>query len=113
MAQKITLVDDLDGAPITDGDGGTLVYSVGGVTYSIDLGAENRAKFDAALAPFIAKSRRVSAGSPRPGRLRPHPVGGGTDVAKIREWARENGVAVSERGRVSGAVREAYEAAQR
>lgn len=34
------------------------------------------------------------------------------DVAAIRQWAKDNGYEVSERGRIAQAVREAYAAAQ-
>ena len=33
------------------------------------------------------------------------------DMSSVRAWARENGYQISDRGRVSGEVRAAYEAA--
>jgi hypothetical protein len=47
-------------------------------------------------------SRGVSGGR---GRL----ASGGPDAATLRAWAVENGYEVNSRGRVSAAIREAYE----
>lgn len=107
MAQKISLVDDIDGTPITAGNGGNIQFSVNGSTYSIDLSGENIARLNDALAPFVSNARKVTAAGTKARRVQgPR----NSDVAAIREWARENGVEVSERGRISASVREAYEA---
>ncbi len=109
MAQKITLIDDIDGTYIAEGEGGTFVYSVGGVTYAIDLTAEHTAQFESVLAPYIAKSRKVPTAASTGHR---RAKDSSSDVAAIRQWARENGVPVSERGRIAATVRAAYEAAK-
>lgn len=108
MAKKITLVDDIDGTPIVDGQGGTIAYAVGGVSYEIDLNTENQSALRAALAPYIEHSRKAVAttGARQSGRKAP-----GSDIPAIREWARKNGFEVSQRGRISSTVRAAYEAA--
>lgn len=109
MAQRILLVDDLDGSPIEDG-GGTVRFSVDGSSYEIDLSAENTAKLTDALAKYVDAGRRV----------RPGTSTGSASAAKksdpqrlkaIREWAGENGYEVSSRGRVPTDVVDAYDAA--
>ncbi|MFD8888866.1 histone-like nucleoid-structuring protein Lsr2 [Streptomyces erythrochromogenes] len=44
-------------------------------------------------------------------RVDPRKRDEGPSTAQIREWAKENGHKVNERGRISTEVREAYEAA--
>jgi len=78
------------------------------VSYEIDLGQPNHARLAEALAPFIAAGRRVNRGSRR---RRADPVGAPRiDRATVRTWAREAGLAVSERGRISGEATRQYEA---
>ncbi len=109
MAQKVIVetVDDLDGSVITDGSAGTVAFSFQGKSYEIDLSAENREKLAAALDPYISKARptgqrgRASAPQPR--------SSGGNRLQEIREWARSNGYTVSDRGRISKEIQEAYE----
>lgn len=108
MAQKLTLVDDLDGTIIGEGEGGTIVYSIGGDTYSIDLSSENTDKLFEVLAPFVEKSRKVA---PSAASARRQKKGTGVDTVAVRAWAREAGVPVSERGRIAASVIAAYEAA--
>jgi len=104
MAQKVqvVLIDDIDGGAAAE----TLSFTLDGVGYEIDLSAANAAALRSAVAPWISAGRRVS-GRRTPGRGR-----GASDAGKIREWARANGVEVSERGRVSASVREAYAASR-
>ncbi|MFZ7088492.1 histone-like nucleoid-structuring protein Lsr2 [Curtobacterium sp. RRHDQ10] len=115
MAQKVTvqLVDDLDDSPITPGSGRTVEFSFDGSSYEIDLSNDNADKFRDSLSDYIAAARKVGArrasgsGSARPAAKR----GNSEELAKIREWAQENGHQVSSRGRISTAVQEAYAAA--
>ena len=104
MAQKVqvVLVDDIDGGEAVE----TLSFSLDGVGYEIDLSAANAADLRDAVAPWISAGRRVS------GRRSASRGRGTSDAGKIREWARANGVEVSERGRVSASVREAYAASR-
>jgi hypothetical protein len=110
VAQKVIVetVDDLDGSVITDGSGGTVAFSFQGKSYEIDLSAETRDKLATALDPYISKARptgqrgRASAPQNRSG-------GGGNRLQEIREWARSNGYTVSDRGRISKEIQEAYE----
>jgi len=114
MAQKVTvqLVDDLDDSPITPGEGRTLEFSFDGSSYEIDLSDDNVDKFREAISDYIAAARKVSGR--RTGGAAPKAApkrGNSEELAKIREWAKENGYEVSTRGRISTQVQEAYAAA--
>lgn len=99
---KVTLIDDIDGSEATT----TIGFGLDGITYEIDLNDENAAKLREGLASWIEHGRRTGGRARRgAGAVR------SSETRRIREWARENGLEVSERGRVSAEVREAYAAA--
>lgn len=117
MAQKVQvlLVDDVDGGTADE----TVTFGLDGVTYEIDLTAENAAKLRDALAPWVGHGRRVG-GRSSSGRASSGRSSSGSsssrsaranEAQEIREWAKENGYQVSERGRISAEVRQAYDAA--
>jgi hypothetical protein len=109
MAQKvkIVLVDDIDG---NDADE-TVSFALDGKDYEIDLNSANAQKLRDALAPYIGHARRAAGGRSGGGRGRRSRSESGVPASEIREWARQNGWDVPERGRVSAEVREAYAAA--
>ena len=110
MAQKVQvlLVDDTDGATADE----TVTFSLDGVSYEIDLTTDHARELRDALAHWVGNARKVSARSAgRPGRGAGRRTSGSSDATAIREWARENGHEVSERGRISASVKAAYEAA--
>ncbi|MGB4777097.1 histone-like nucleoid-structuring protein Lsr2, partial [Microbacterium sp.] len=63
MARRIVhqLVDDLDGTVLGVGSGETVLFSLDGTAYEIDLTEENAAALRAALEPYIAAARPVTA----------------------------------------------------
>lgn len=106
MARKTytVLTDDIDGGEAS----GTVEFALDGVSYEIDLNEENAEKLRETLSSWISSGRRIG------GRRRPGTASGSqgsSDAAQIRAWAKENGVDVPERGRISAEVREAYAAA--
>jgi hypothetical protein len=107
VAQKITLVDDIDGTPIESGNGGTVRFSVDGANYEIDLGADNIAKLHSALDTFVANGRRVGARTVAAPAAKSNPK----ELKAIRAWANANGHPVSDRGRIPAEVQAAYAAA--
>ncbi|KAA9132863.1 histone-like nucleoid-structuring protein Lsr2 [Microbacterium caowuchunii] len=115
MARRIVhqLVDDLDGSVLEVGEGETVLFSLDGTAYEIDLSDGNAAALREAFAPFVSAARSVStsrsSGSGTATRQRRR--AGQRDYAEIRAWAKENGHQVSERGRVPAAVLDAYDAA--
>lgn len=118
MARRIIhqLVDDFDGEVLEVGEGATLNFSLEGVSYEIDLSDKNAAQLRQQFEPWITAARRVSSasgvrgsrGSRGAGR---RSSGNGRDLAAVRAWAKDNGHAVSERGRVPESVLQAYDAA--
>jgi len=114
MARKIVhqLVDDIDGTVLDPGSGQTVLFSLDGIAYEIDLTDAHAAELRDALAPFVSAARAVAGGRARRG---PAPAGrrrsGQRDYTAVREWAKANGHAVSDRGRVPAAILEAYDAA--
>jgi hypothetical protein len=104
MAQTVQIIleDDLDGGPAEE----TVRFGLDGAQYEIDLSEENAAKLRDAVRPFIAKARRAqSKQTPKQAR----PTGkSNPDTAAIRQWARDNGLPVSDRGRIHQDVQKAY-----
>jgi hypothetical protein len=115
MAQQTTVrfVDDLDGSEAS----GTFDFSLEGRNYQIDLSDENAAKLRAALTPFIDAARKAGGRSSSSRTRRQsaaaekHTRSSREETHAIREWARQNGHKVSDRGRIPKSVIEAYQAA--
>ena len=114
MAQQTTVrfIDDLDGSDAS----GTFDFSLEGRNYQIDLSDENAAKLRDALAPYIGAARKAGGRAagvlPRQTVVAEKPARSSREeTAAIREWARENGHQVSDRGRIPKSVIEAYQAA--
>ncbi len=106
MAQKvnIVLVDDLDGTEATE----TVTFGLDGTTYEIDLNDANAAALREAMSGYVGHARKVTGGARR-GRKA---AGSSTSNTKdVREWAKAQGMDVSERGRISADVQQAYDAA--
>ena len=111
MAQRVQIVleDDLDGGTAAE----TVTFGLDGVSYEIDLSDKNAGKLRDEFASWIGHARR-SGGR----RTTSRRVAGGSssassrrDLSAVRAWARANGHQVSDRGRVSAAVQEAYDKA--
>lgn len=110
MAQKVqvTLVDDIDGSPAQE----TITFALDGVSYEIDVNEDHAKALRESFAEWMGHARRTGGGRKNaPRRARGTGSGGSSEASKIREWARENGFNVSERGRIPAEVREAYERA--
>ena len=110
MAKTVVTTDDLDGSPNAE----TVTFSFDGRSFEIDLSKKSRSALEKALKPYIEAGRTVGsrttrAGGSTRGRGR---RSGTVDLAAVRAWAAENGVAVSDRGRISASVLEQYQAAQ-
>jgi hypothetical protein len=106
MAQKVTvaLEEDLSGGPADE----KVRFAFGGAEYEIDLNNKNAAAFREQLAPFTGHARKAGRAQPRrPGRT----VVGRQRSGVVRAWAKEHGLAVSERGRIPAGVVEQYQAA--
>ncbi|WP_394278390.1 Lsr2 family protein [Microbacterium sp.] len=119
VSVRTSILEDLDAYPRTSRRSRATPstaksrFSVDGRDYEIDLSNENADKLHEALAPFVNAARQIrSAASPRVRRSSSGPKDD-LDLTAVREWARANGHNVSDRGRVPGAVLEAYAASRR
>lgn len=86
----------------------TVRLGVDGRAYEIDLCGKDAAQLRRKAGKYVKSARKVrhpsrgTSGSPRADRRR---------VAEIREWARSQGLDVSERGRIPAYIVERYSAA--
>lgn len=85
----------------------TITFALDGSSYEIDLSSENAERLREALRPFVAAARPVAPGK----AARRSSARSDTSPAAIREWAREAGYEVNERGRIPAAIVAAYRAA--
>jgi hypothetical protein len=116
MAQRVqvTLVCDVhaDDTAATE----TVEFGLDGSAYEVDLCDEHARDLRDRLAGFVGAARRLSGR----GTLSPASRGSGRrrrsrgesgEAARIREWARSQGLAVPERGRIPAELAERYAAA--
>jgi hypothetical protein len=114
VAQRVEtrLVDDLDGTEAAE----TVTFGFEGHQYEIDLSDRNASRLRDSLAAYVGAARR--AGGARQSRTTAttgrtaRSTTSSTDreqTAAIREWARQNGHQVSDRGRIPHSVIEAYQ----
>jgi nucleoid-associated protein Lsr2 len=118
MAQQVNVkfVDDLDGSDAAS----TVSFGLDGKTYEIDLSDDNAVKLRDSLAVFVGAARKSGGSAATSSRRtqkmttssgrRPQPLDR-EQTAAIRAWARQNGHKISDRGRVSKAVVDAFQAA--
>lgn len=104
MARRtvVTLTDDLDGSEATE----TVRFGLDGRDYEVDLSKKNAKSLRDGLKRYVEVGRKTG------GRRTTRSGGsGGSDrgqLSAIRAWARQQGMEVSERGRISARVQEAY-----
>jgi hypothetical protein len=102
MARRIQtlLIDDLDGGQAD----GTVRFGLDGTHYEIDLSAAHSQELRKALERYLAHARRTG------GTARGRRGGTAVNTAKVREWAKEQGIEIKDRGRVPAGVLEQYQA---
>ncbi|MDO5494966.1 MAG: Lsr2 family protein [bacterium] len=110
MAKKVLvqLVDDIDGSEAVE----TVTFALDGIQYEIDVNEEHASELRSAFDPWVSQARRAGGRrttreSSRGGRK----AGGDSEASRIRAWAREQGIEVSERGRIPAELRERFAAA--
>jgi hypothetical protein len=107
MAQRIQtlFIDDIDGGAAD----GTVRFGLDGADYEIDLSGEHSNELRTALGKYIEHSRKVGGAARRASRGRG--AASAIDTAKVREWARESGYDIKNRGRVPADLVAKYQAA--
>ena len=108
----VQLIDDLDGSEAQ----GTVAFGLDGTNYEIDLSGQHASGLRDAFAPYVAHGRKVGRPSARGHRaLTPRGMAPARadrqQAAAIRVWARASGYTVSDRGRISAEITQAFQAA--
>ncbi|MDR0594890.1 MAG: Lsr2 family protein [Bifidobacteriaceae bacterium] len=117
MAQlvKVFLVDDLDGSEGAE----TVRFGLDGTAYEIDLSPANAERLRKSLAKWTEFARRLPSRGPKAGRSATRAANparravNSGEMAKIRTWARSQGLEISDRGRIPVPIQESYYAATR
>jgi hypothetical protein len=112
MAQKVIreFVDDIDGSEAER----TFTFAVDGTHYEIDLSTQNIKEFHEAIAGFVESARKVKAsGSSRQARKASTRASSRSreQTQAVREWARQQGHRVNDRGRIPAAIQQAFDQA--
>ena len=110
MAQKIQtlFIDDIDGGAAE----GTVRFALDGTDYEIDLNAKHSEELRSAIGKYVNHARKVGSlrragrGAGRAGR-----AGSALNTTEIRNWAREQGYDIKDRGRVPADLVAKYQAA--
>ena len=121
MSQRVQvlLVCDLHDGDEVEGTE-TVAFGLDGASYEIDVCDEHAEELRDSFAVFVGVARRAGrpvTGAARRGSRPARVAASGAAPAannrtsEIREWARNNGHAVNERGRLPQAVVAAYDAA--
>ena len=112
MAKRVIeqLVSDLSGKDIKDGEGETVKFSIGSTAYEIDLTEAEAGQFYDTIKKYTDVATRTSGRGVRSGGGS-RPKIDRNQTQAIRTWARENGRDVSDRGRISQDIQDAYNAA--
>jgi hypothetical protein len=107
MATRIEtyLIDDLDGSDAAE----TIAFSLDGVTYEMELSADNAQNLRETLAGFTKAARKTV--NRRQATRTTREQGSGPRTSDVRAWARNNGLKVNSRGRLDAAITAAYEKA--
>lgn len=105
----VILKDDFDGSEATE----TVSFAFRGKDYEIDLNEKHAAAFDKAMSRYVGAARHTASPTASRSRTRSpqrDSVNHKQELAEIRAWARSNGYEINDRGRIPGAVVEAYQA---
>ncbi|MDL4770844.1 MULTISPECIES: histone-like nucleoid-structuring protein Lsr2 [Thermomonosporaceae] len=108
MAEKVIRVDDIDGSEASDV--AKRDFEVLGRTFTIDLSDDNHKRLHEmldTLAPFIENAAEVKPAGKGRKSGRTAKIKGYTN-GDVREWALNEGVELSERGKISDEVYAAF-----
>jgi hypothetical protein len=104
MARRtvVMLTDDLDGSDATE----TVRFGLDGRDYEVDLSKKNAKSLRDGLKRYVEVGRKT--GGRRTSRSGSTAGSDRAQLSAVRAWARQQGMEVSERGRISARVQEAY-----
>jgi Lsr2 len=106
MARRtvVMLTDDLDGSDATE----TVRFSLDGRDYEVDLSKKNAKSLRDGLKRYVEVGRKTGGRRTRTSRSGGSAASDRAQLGAVRAWARQQGMEVSERGRISARVQEAY-----
>jgi hypothetical protein len=106
MAQKVSVlvVDDIDGSKA----GETISFGLDGTRYEIDLNGEHARELRGELGRYVKAARKVTGSSGRSARVRR--ASADDKNKEVRDWARDQGLEVNDRGRIPAHIVAKYEA---
>jgi len=112
MAQRVIreFIDDIDGSEAER----TFTFAVDGTDYEIDLSTQNIKEFHEAVAGFVESARKVKAGGGgRRVRMTSTSASGRSreQTQAVREWARQQGHSINDRGRIPASILQAFDQA--
>jgi hypothetical protein len=114
MAQKVIreFIDDIDGSEAQR----TFSFAVDGTHYEIDLSSDNIKEFHEAIAGFVDSARKVKTSGPgrRAHKASTSDRGSGRSreqTQAVREWARQQGHSINDRGRIPASIQQAFDQA--
>lgn len=110
------IIDDYDGTELDPSDVIVENFTINGVDYQLDLGGKSAAKFDKDMQKWIDKATKIGGRAKRSTNKQAPASNGAaptdkSQLAAIRDWARQNGYEVSDRGRIAQAIVAEFEAA--
>lgn len=107
MARKVvvTVVDDYDGTSAADE---MVAFGLDGVSYEIDLSAENARSLRNFLEQWTPYARKTGRAARSRNASGSRSSASREDVAAIRSWAKDNGHDISSRGRIPSEIVTAY-----
>lgn len=109
MAKKqvVQFIDDLDGKVLDEFE--TVRWGLDGKQFEFDTSPKHAEQFRNSLEKYVAASRKVTGGKQT--RNGATPKSGKEQTQAIRDWARDEGYEVSDRGRIPAAIIEAFDEA--
>jgi hypothetical protein len=111
MAQQVLvrLIDDVNGEEEADE---TVMFSIDGVEYEIDLTSRHASELRRGIEPFVEVARRITPVGKRAvarSTSAKGPAKTTTELTKVertslRIWAEQEGIPISDRGRIAASV---------
>jgi hypothetical protein len=97
----VTVTDDIDGSEAEE----TIRFAIDGTEFEIDLSKTHAKELRGTLEPYVKAARK--SGRSRAGRRR-SASSAKEETKAIRDWARRQGMEVSDRGRIPAEIQQAY-----
>jgi hypothetical protein len=112
VAQRVsvTYACDYDDKEIAEGQQRNITFGIDGQEYEIDLCARHSARLSEAVGKFTEHARKATI---KGTRRRRRTTANRQRSARIRAWAKNSGIEVSDRGRIPGHVLAGFESSQK